>query len=71
MPADAVILRRQIFMVKQVKCVALVKSVKNVFEMVKYTKIVILIMKILYLIVLNMKKRILNRIRYPSKPFCK
>ena len=42
MPADAVILKRQIFMLKQVTCVAFLISVKYIFEVVKYTKIVIL-----------------------------
>ena len=49
MPADAVILKRQIFIIKQVKCVAFEISIKNVLEMVKYTIIVILINKFLCL----------------------
>ena len=71
MPADAVILKRQIFILKQVKCVAFYDYNKNTFDLVKYTKVVILNEKFYYLILWNMRKRVLNRIRYPSKPFCK
>lgn len=46
-------------------------NIKNVVEMVKYTTIVIPNNKLLYYKMWNIKKRILNRIRYPSKPFCK
>lgn len=71
MPADAVILERRIFIIKQVIYVAQLKYIKNIFDLVKYTNVITLNKKFLYKAMWNMKKRILNRIRYPSKPFCK